>query len=251
MASERSLSDLLIATREEVMLLGTGIPFRDGDSTDPYSSAAPTVSLTRCINKAIAELARAGQIATTTFTLAINNADNEYALDNEAGRVLTVHFGNKRLRQLSLEELNARYPDWATRTASVPTAYAIHGSRIIVTPRASAGGTLTYIAESYIPDLALLASVPTNLPVEFHDLIPVGAAVIIAQMDMGNENAQRRLEPLLKRWEEGKARFIELCEQRTKAQASSDAPLTLAAARQKRLAVTQTALQMALAERGR
>lgn len=194
------LSELLIATREEIVAFSTDLIFRDGDSADSRNSESPvaSVSITRQINKAILDI-----LIATKFNIVIDTtvssviSQQEYAVPVGWIELLSLSFGSRRLLKTNVVDLDARLPNWRSATAGTPLKFYANGStKFGVYPAPSSAAAFSALVVKEITALSVLTDTLASFPAIYNYLIVTRAAWHCAKLDAANPNASARAEIL-------------------------------------------------------
>lgn len=203
----QTLTELIAATREELLAFGSRVPVRDGDSTDTGNTNPVTVSITRQLNKSLRELARVTKFSQKRNTIAITTGVREYAIPSAWLDIISIRHNGHRLRRTNESLLEQQTPDWETIANSDELyRYFIRGTVevCLVEPPSAACVALGNPKVTYVGNpasLNLLADYPDMLPDIYHEELPIGAAKRICRMDRGNAKAAERYPELAKEWD--------------------------------------------------
>ena len=146
----------------------------------------PTV-MARAINRSQLKLNADTGYNRADVTIAMQTGVWEYNIPTTALDVYSVRIGvganRQKLDPTSKSMLDREYGDWESATAGTPTQYYLDGGKIGVHPKphgVAAGTTLWAWSVKNPSSLSATGSVPTWLPIRYHDTIAKGAAIDIA-----------------------------------------------------------------------
>lgn len=195
-----TLGELILATQEEIVSLKNDRFFRSGDSLDARNAETPvsSISITRQINKAIADILIETRYRMSEETLALAANTRTYPLPTSWLDVISVSIANSRLRKTNLRDLEAREPGFrSVASSATPRRYYLNGTSQIgfdIPPNAAITAYLTVVKDTTA--LTALADVPTDFPATFCYLISTRAAWHCCKIDANNPAAQTRLKEL-------------------------------------------------------
>lgn len=190
------LSELILATREEILTFSTDLAFRDGNSTDPRNGEVPvaSVSITRQINKAISDILIASRFNLSLETLAIVSGTKEYSIPTSWLDVLSVYYttGN-RLMKTNVTDLDEREPKWRSTANGTAKRFYLNGtSKIGFDPTPNSSFSMNCLVVKDFTPLSVSTDVLPFYPTVFSYLISTRAAWHCAKLDSANPVAQIR-----------------------------------------------------------
>lgn len=200
------LSELLMATQEEIVSLKNDLFFRMGDSTDARNAENPvkSISLTRQVNKAIYDIFIETRFNMTNETLAFAVNAREVAIPSDWLDVLTAHVANLPLRKTTIAELDRRNPRWRTVVSSTPRRYYLNGGSFVgLDVPFSANSNLYLTVVKNTTPLNLLADTVPSYPTSFSYLISTRAAWHCCKIDATNPAANTREKVLYENYISG------------------------------------------------
>lgn len=151
----------------------------DTGPTSPYYTAT---TCNDAINAAQLRLNRDSAFNRADMTVALVTGVNEYSLGTHVLELYGVTYGStrKQLQVTSRSALNRDASGWQGATAGLPSKYYTDGMKLGVYPKPNATAAATTLRVHYLrsPDaLANGTSVPSWLPVDFHETIAKAAAI--------------------------------------------------------------------------
>lgn len=195
--------DAVLRTRRYCAILDDGT-YRDGFSTDADTSAS-LIPILPFENIAIRILCDTG-IVQQDYTISAPSGQHIYPYPSGMGKSIETGFtisGEngiriKPLREVTLTDLRAR-DRFYRYTGGEPAVYATIGPDFIIYPvpmgNNATMGPIVLRGTRLPADLTVPASVPSDLPIWFHEAYPLLGAIILLSTD-DNPSRQNRIGPL-------------------------------------------------------
>lgn len=196
-------SDAVLKTRRYCAILDDGT-YRDGFSTD-VSVSANQIPILPFENIAIRILCDTG-IIQQEYTITAPSGQHIYPYPSGMGKSIETGFtvsGQdgirvKPLREVTIEDLRAR-DRYYRYTGGEPAVYASLGPDFIIYPVPQGNnatmGPIILRGTRLQADLTAPDSVPSDLPIWFHEAYPLLAAIILLSTD-DSPSRQNRIGPL-------------------------------------------------------
>lgn len=198
-----SAQDAVARTRNYCAIKDAGT-YRDGFLTDVQTDSS-LIPILPFLNIAIRVLCDTGIVLQDSLITSLSG-QNTYAYPSGMGKVVETSYvvsgehglRSKILREVTLTDLRSRDRYYAY-TGGEPAVYASVGPRFILYPVPDGSplhpGPIGVIGHKLAPDLTVPLSVPSDLPIYYHEAYPLLGAIILLSTD-DNPSRQGRIEPL-------------------------------------------------------
>jgi hypothetical protein len=204
-----TLAQVVALVREELLAFATDFTFIDGWTDDTLITSPPAyISLTSKINQALADINLETGFNQSATTVTLASGTREYALAEGVYSLRSVSIGNNRLRCTNLESLDHQGYNWRSLSGTPNRYYTTSLNTIGFIPNPNAVLTVNIAALSNTTTLAASTdTLPATLPLPFQYLVSTRAALLIAEIDTGNDNAKDRAKHLAVRYAAGLTRL--------------------------------------------